>query len=185
MYFAIVSLAFSLIGQLGNTLDKVLHPVCAIPFHLPRDMAVNIQCKRRSRMAQVFLHSLNIVPTHESGYRVGMAQVMEAGRRSADFRYNTLEPVVDRPGRKEVPKRIGKDKIVVNPGTTGHLAHTILLRLLKPEQRKHRGGQREHTAFIVLGRGKIYLPALEVFPSNLLLYKQGAILKVNTVPCQP
>ena len=68
MHFAM----FSLVGQLGNALDKVLHPVCAILLHLPCGMAVDIQCKRRCRMAQVFLHSLNIIPARESEYCIGM-----------------------------------------------------------------------------------------------------------------
>lgn len=51
MYFQFVSLVFSLIGKLGNALNKLLHPVCAAPLHLARNMAVNIQGKRRCRMA--------------------------------------------------------------------------------------------------------------------------------------
>ena len=29
-------------------------------------------------MAQVFLHSFNIIPTHESGYRIGVPKLVEA-----------------------------------------------------------------------------------------------------------
>ena len=65
------SLIFSLIALSdGNRLYELLHAAGALPAHLSGDMTVNIQCKRRCSVAQVFLEGLDIVPAFYCGNRV-------------------------------------------------------------------------------------------------------------------
>lgn len=90
-----VSRVFSFPGQVS----PLFYPYCAIPgqadtlwmnfsilsalslFHLGRHMAVHTQGKRCRRMAQVFLHRLNVIPALNCHDRVGMLQVVELGVR--------------------------------------------------------------------------------------------------------
>ena len=55
-----------------HALDELLHAIRAGLFHLGRHMAVHIKSKGRRRMAQVFLHGLDVIPTLNRHDGVGM-----------------------------------------------------------------------------------------------------------------
>ena len=100
-FFALSKSGFSLIFSLmkspdRNRLDKLFHPLSAILFHLLRNMAVNIQCESSCGMAEIFLHSLNVVAAFDAGNRVGVAQVVKTGSWRAYFFHNALEAVIHR-----------------------------------------------------------------------------------------
>ena len=92
-----VSLIFSLMkSPVRNRPDKLLHSLCAILFHLFRNMSVNIQRERRSGMAEIFLHGFNVVAAFDTGNCICVAQVVKAGGWRTDSLYNSLEAVVHR-----------------------------------------------------------------------------------------
>ena len=66
-------------------MNKLFHPLCAVPLHLLRDVSVNIQRKRSGSVSEVFLHGLNVVATFDASNRVGVAQVVKASSRRAYF----------------------------------------------------------------------------------------------------
>ena len=100
-FFALPKSGFSLIFSLmklpvRNRLNKLLHSLSAILFHLFRNMSVNIQRESRSGMAEIFLHGFNVVTTFDTGNCVCVAQVVKAGGWRTDFLYDPLEAVVHR-----------------------------------------------------------------------------------------
>ena len=69
-----VSLIFSLMKSPDRSrLDKLLHSLSAILFHLLRNMSVNIQRESSSGMAEIFLHSFNVVAASDTGNCVCVA----------------------------------------------------------------------------------------------------------------
>ena len=46
-------------------------------------MAVDIQCKDRRGVAQVFLHGLDVIPALDRSHGVAVAQIVETGLRAA------------------------------------------------------------------------------------------------------
>ena len=91
------SIIFSLMKSPDrNRLDKLLHSLSAILFHLFRNMSVNIQRESRSGMAEIFLHGFNVVSAFDTGNCVCVAQVVKAGGWRTDFLYDPLEAVVHR-----------------------------------------------------------------------------------------
>ena len=70
-FFVLLKSGFSLIFSLmklpvRNRLDKLLHSLSAILFHLFRNMSVNIQRESRSGMAEIFLHGFNVVAAFDT-----------------------------------------------------------------------------------------------------------------------
>lgn len=68
-----VSLWFPL--SAGNALDELLHPLCAVAFHLVRHMTVDIQGKGGRGVSQIPLYGLDIIPALNRGHGVAMAKV--------------------------------------------------------------------------------------------------------------
>lgn len=64
--------AFPVLAALLDFVDVLLHPVGAIPLHLVRDVAVDIQGKGRGSVAKVPLDGLHVVTGLERGHREGM-----------------------------------------------------------------------------------------------------------------
>ena len=56
----------------GNALDELLHPLCAVAFHLVRHMAVDIQGKGGRGVSQIPLYGLDIIPALNRGHGVAM-----------------------------------------------------------------------------------------------------------------
>ena len=83
------------ISFLEQFFNKALHSPGALAAHLVGDMAVDIQCKDRRGVAQVFLHGLDIVPALDRGHGVAVAQIVAPGLRAADGGHQLFESLVD------------------------------------------------------------------------------------------
>ena len=55
-----------------NAADILLHPVCALMFHLVSDVTIYVRRKCRRSVSKIALHGLNIIPRPDSGNSVGM-----------------------------------------------------------------------------------------------------------------
>lgn len=87
--FLLPFLRFSLIVSSGRYgLNKLFHPLCAVPLHLLRDVSVDIQRKRSGCVSKIFLHGLNVVAALDRGNGESMTQIVEACGRCADVSDN-------------------------------------------------------------------------------------------------
>ena len=126
------SLVFSLIdankkSARGNALDDLLHTVSTIPPHLSRDMAINVQSKRSRGVAQIFLHRFDVISTLDCQNRIGVPQIVEAGRGRTNFDHDAFEAIIDSAVREEVPGLIRENEVIFLPAIPGFQAHTVLL----------------------------------------------------------
>jgi len=64
--------------------NVLLHPLGTGLFHVFRDVSIDIQSKRRSSMAQVFLNRLYIVAILKRQHSVCMPEIMDPGLWSAN-----------------------------------------------------------------------------------------------------
>lgn len=65
---------------LSNTMNILVHSVCAIMFHAGSDMGIRVQSERRRGMTKVFLDCLDIVAGLNAVHCEGVSQVMKALR---------------------------------------------------------------------------------------------------------
>ena len=124
------SLVFSLIdankkSARGNALDDLLHTVSTIPPHLSRDMAVNVQSKRSRGVAQIFLHRFDVISTLDCQNRIGVPQIVEAGRGRTNFDHDSLEAIIDGAVGKKATSLIGENKAVFLPAIPGFQTQPI------------------------------------------------------------
>ena len=66
------SLIFSLTGSVGDALNELLHSTGAVLPHLGGDMGIHVQGEIGGGVAQVLLHSLDIIPVPDGHRGVGV-----------------------------------------------------------------------------------------------------------------
>ena len=69
------------LSESGNTPDILLHTVCAGLLHLLCDVTINLHCKCRRSVAEIFLERFDIVPRFQAIHSI-----------SVPLRYNNDKP---------------------------------------------------------------------------------------------
>ena len=92
--------------------DEIHHPIRAVPAHLFRDVAVNVQRKRCRRVPQIALHRLDVVPRFDRRHGVRVAQIVEPYGRETEPCHDALKAVVHGSVGQAVSDLIPKHQIV-------------------------------------------------------------------------
>ena len=174
LFHGVFPLVFPL--ETGNALYKLLHAVCASLFHLLCDMAVHVQREGGGIVAQVALHSLNIIPGSDRSHGVTVPQVMEAGRGEADGGHDLLVMVVHCAWGQVVAQVVCKHQAGVLPQPPCPEPRLALLCAVTLQDLNHGGSSGNHAALAVLCGDKVVFPGLAGDVLELLVYENMSTL---------
>lgn len=181
------SLIFSLIGSTGgNCTDKTLHAVGTFALHLVGHMAIHVQRKGGSGVAQISLHCFDVISGADRGNGVGVTQVVETGIGTTNGRNNALVLTIDGRLCQVRPELVGKDQTLrILPVTAQQkfLLHLPSALLLQPGKDSLCRG--DGAASAILRRNKlIALAPLVLMQLHLLFHRDDTCMKVDAVPRQ-
>lgn len=94
-----------------DTVDKTLHSVGTVLFHLIGHVAIDIQCKCCCGVSQISLYRLDVISGLKRSNRIGVSQIMKAHVRIAKFYNNRLEMIVHCIRIQVLAEFVGEDKI--------------------------------------------------------------------------
>ena len=172
------------ISFLEQFFNKALHSPGALAAHLVGDMAVDIQCKDRRGVAQVFLHGLDIVPALDRGHGVAVPQIVDPGLRAANGSHQLFEILVDGLGDQIAAQLVGKHQVLILPGGTGPQAPLCLTALLPAQQLHDIGRGRDLPYFSAFrgGQGVSVTPLPAGYPLQLLVDQQRPFVEIHAGP---
>ena len=159
---------------------EFLHSGGTVPLHFLRYMAINIQRKSRRRMAQVGLHSLDVVASLQRSHGKTVTKIMKSGIRNSHPLGNCFEVFNHRSSDKILSKGIGEHQIVgIVPSLPClHAGKSLIAPFLL--KRFHDDGRWSNGSSLPTFGG-----AEEVFPIlalKLLLHMDDTVCKIHILP---
>ena len=167
-------------------MNEAFHAVSAILLHLVSDVSIDVQREGCRGVAQVALHSFDIVSCLQCRYSVGMSHIVEPDIRRTDLGNDLFEVVVNRVWIQIASKLVGKDQVHRVLETLSVLKLPGHLLLFHAIQNIHDLPRRfQLSGFAVLGGHQDTLSITLARPLELLVDQNGSAGKIHNVPSEP